>query len=141
MSTDCDFDLKNPSDLAIHLTEQLQQQKHIFKCLRCSYTAKAIKNLREHESGQHNKYEENIDYTKERGTINPFKCMKCDYDTNATAHIARHLFTIHLSAVINRMKKAVPAKQVKRAGPKATKGRAVPKRYTRMEMVNIFRLK
>ena len=67
--------------------------------------------------------------------------MKCDYDSNAKAHIARHLFTRHSSAVINRMKKAVPAKQVKRAGPEATKGRAVPERHTRREMVKRFRLK
>ena len=30
MCTDCDFDLKNLSDLAIHLTEQHQQQKTYF---------------------------------------------------------------------------------------------------------------
>ena len=66
--------------------------------------------------------------------------MKCDYDSNAKAHIARHLFTRHSSAVINRMKKSVPAKQVKRAGPEATKGRAVPERHMRREMVKRFRL-
>ena len=106
--------------------------------MRCSNTAKAIKNLREHEGGQHTEFEENIDYTKEKGNINPIKCMKCDYDTNAKAHIAKHPFTRHASAVINRMKKAVPAKQVKRAKPEATKGRAVPKRHTRREMVKRF---
>ena len=100
MCTECKFDLKNPSDLAIHLTEQHQQQERIYQCLRCSYKTKAIKNLREHEGGQHSKYEENIDFVKERGTENPFKCMKCDHRTNVKAHITRHLFKKHSSAII-----------------------------------------
>ena len=93
MCTECKFDLKNPSDLAIHLTERHQQQKHLYQCLTCSYKTKAIKNLREHEGGQHNKYEENINFVKETGTENPFKCMKCDHRTYAKAYITRHLFT------------------------------------------------
>ena len=73
MCTECKFDLKNPSDLAIHLTERHQQQKHLYQCLRCSYRTKSIKNLREHEGGMHGNYEENIDFVKERGAENPFK--------------------------------------------------------------------
>ena len=62
--TECKCDLKSPSDLAIHLTEQHQRQKHLFQCLRCKYKTKSNKNLREHEGGQHTKYEENIDFVK-----------------------------------------------------------------------------
>ena len=101
---------------------------------------KAIKKLREYEGGQHNKYDENIDFVKERGTETPFKCIKCDHRTNAKAHITRHLFTKHSSAVINRRKKAVPAKHAKRARSEVAKDRTVPEQCMRKEIVKRFRL-
>ena len=116
MCVSSNFDLKNLSDLTIHITEQHQQHKQIFICLRCGYKAKNLKGLREHEGGQHGDYEEHIDYEKEMGSNKPFKCMKCNHDSKTRAKIARHLFTKHSSAVIIRINKAVPAKQVKEAG-------------------------
>ena len=78
-----------------------------------------IKGLRENEGGQHGDYEEHIDYVKEMGSNKPFKCMKCNPDSKTRAHIARHLFTKRSSAVIIRINKAVPTKQVKEAGLEA----------------------
>ena len=64
--------------------------------------------------------------------------MKCNHDSKTRAKIARHLFTKHSSAVIIRIKKAVPAKQVKEAGLEAAEGKAVPRRQTREEVVAIY---
>ena len=66
--------------------------------------------------------------------------MKCDHRTNVKAHITRHLFKKHSSEVINRRKKAVPAKHAKRARSEVAKDRTVPERYMRKEIVKRFRL-
>ena len=88
---------------------------------------------------QQGDFDEYIDYVKEKESDKPFKCMKCNHDSKTRAKIARHLFTKHSSAVIIRIKKAVPAKQVKEAGLEAAEGKAVPRRQTRKEVVAIYK--
>ena len=140
MCTECEFDLKSPCDLAIHLTEQHQHQKKLYQCLRCNYATTDSQNLRKHEGGMHFDYEENRDFIKEEGVKKPFKCMKCDHRSGAKAHITRHLFTVHSSEVINRKRKVTPtAEPVKRTRLDVTIKRTVPEPHMLREKNKRFK--